>query len=332
MRRATILATALVCLAADACAQPVDPEALIASGLELRRQHRDAEALDAFRRAYAASPTPRALAQIAFAEQALGNWVDAEADLQNALMARDDRWIARNLALLQRGLASIEEHLGWIEIAADVSLADVWVNGVDLGTQPLPCKLRVEAGSVDVELRATGYDPARRLTYVAAGGSGHESIHLVPLAIAPPPEPPEPAPTTTSPAPMPATAAPPPEAPGRPDPAKRNTGLVALGAGAIALGLGTYFGLRTLSTKSERDQYCSGPTCRDMRGVELDQQARTLALDCTAWFTAGIVAAGVGASLLWVLRSDAHPAHSGVVRVTPMVGADRAGAQLGGEW
>jgi serine/threonine-protein kinase len=328
MRLPTVLAAALVCVAAEARAQPADADSLIKSGLELRRQHRDAEALDAFRRAYAASPTPRALTQIAFAEQALGKWVEAEADLQRALASPDDQWIARNLPLLHRGLATIDEHLGWIEIAADVSPADVWINGVDLGVQAMPRRLRVEAGSVDIEVRAPGYEAARRLTSVEAGGSGHESIHLVPLEM-----PSAGTPASALPNPSVAQVAPaaPEEPPGPPDIAMRNAGWVAVGAGAVALGLGTYFGVRTLSTKSDRDSVCSTAAC-GVQGFELDHEARALALDSTAWFTAGIVAAGVGASLLWMSRSSAHPAHSGALRVLPIVGADRAGAELGGNW
>jgi serine/threonine-protein kinase len=329
MRRATILAAALLCVAAEARAQPTDADSLIRSGLELRRQHHDAEALDAFRHAYAASPTPRALAQIAFAEQALGKWVEAEADLQKALAMHDDPWIVHNLPLLQRGLATIQPHLGWIEIAADVSSADVWINGVDLGTLALPGKLRVEAGSVDIELRAQGYEPARRLTSVDAGGSGHESIHLVPLQTASS-EPHATAPA--NPSPVPVTPVAPPETPVPPDIAMRNAGWVALGAGAVALGLGTYFGVRTLSAKSDRDRVCPGNTCPSPSGIAYDQEARTFATDSTAWFAAGIVGAGVGATLLWMSRSGTHPAHGGALRVFPMVGADRAGAQLGGDW
>ena len=94
MRCATVLAAALVCVAAEARAQTSEPELLVKQGLELRREHRDGEALDTFRRAYAAAPTPRVRVQIAFAEQALGRWVDAEADLQKALASADDAWIA----------------------------------------------------------------------------------------------------------------------------------------------------------------------------------------------------------------------------------------------
>src|SRR6185312_3741828 len=58
-----------------------DPDALIDQGLELREHGKDADALALFERAYSASPTPRAKAQIALAEQALGRWAAAEKDL-----------------------------------------------------------------------------------------------------------------------------------------------------------------------------------------------------------------------------------------------------------
>src|SRR5580704_13340383 len=104
MRRATLLATALLLVAGAARAQPVEPARLVKEGIELRRLHRDADALDAFRRAYALDPAPRTLAQIALAEQALGHFVDAESDLQRAIGAGDDPWIRRSARTLEVGL------------------------------------------------------------------------------------------------------------------------------------------------------------------------------------------------------------------------------------
>src|SRR5580704_11727693 len=107
MRRATLLATALLLVAGTARAQPSDPEPLVKEGIELRRLHRDADALEAFRRAFALAPAPRTLAQIALAEQALGRFVDAEADLQRAISSGEDPWIRRSARALEVGLADI---------------------------------------------------------------------------------------------------------------------------------------------------------------------------------------------------------------------------------
>src|SRR5262245_36505817 len=86
-------------------------EALIESGLRLRREHRDAEALVQFKRAHEANPTPRTRAQIGFAEQALAQWHEAEGDVEAALAAKDDPWIAGHLKALETALTAIRQHL-----------------------------------------------------------------------------------------------------------------------------------------------------------------------------------------------------------------------------
>jgi len=56
-----------------AAAQGTDPaDAAIRRGVDLRRQGQDDQALQEFKKAYELSPSPRALAQIGLAEQALG--------------------------------------------------------------------------------------------------------------------------------------------------------------------------------------------------------------------------------------------------------------------
>src|SRR5262245_7061850 len=89
---ASVLALPLVVMAGRVGAgQPADKggevEALIKSGVSLREQGKDEAALREFQRAHELSRAPRALAQIALAEQALGRWIDAEAHLEEALTA-----------------------------------------------------------------------------------------------------------------------------------------------------------------------------------------------------------------------------------------------------
>lgn len=91
-----LLAFTLLCAGArPAFAAPDDPdaEALINRGIELREHGKDDEALGVFKKAFAKSPTPRARAQVALAEQALGLWTAAESDLASCLAAADDAWI-----------------------------------------------------------------------------------------------------------------------------------------------------------------------------------------------------------------------------------------------
>src|SRR5215203_2121932 len=65
-------------------ARAADPEALIQSGLELRKTGRDQDALALFQQAVEAKRTPRGLAQLGLCEQALGLWPAAERHLEEA--------------------------------------------------------------------------------------------------------------------------------------------------------------------------------------------------------------------------------------------------------
>jgi len=96
-------------------ARAEDVESLIKKGTELRRVHRDREALAEFRKAAAIEETPRVLAQIALAEQALGIWVDAEAHLKKALAAESDAWIRKNAGVLR---GALDQYLSfWLSLA-----------------------------------------------------------------------------------------------------------------------------------------------------------------------------------------------------------------------
>ncbi|MEZ4337576.1 MAG: tetratricopeptide repeat protein, partial [Sandaracinaceae bacterium] len=140
-------------------------EILIQQGIDLRRQQRDAEALQHFQDAYGLSQSAEALAQIALAEQALGNYVEAEVHLQQAL-ATQDAWINMRRPQLQEALGQISAQLGTIEIAGGVAGAQVFVNGVERGTFPQAARIRARAGSAVIEVRAQGYLSVQRTVMV----------------------------------------------------------------------------------------------------------------------------------------------------------------------
>src|SRR5262252_3574984 len=105
-----------------------DADDALARGIQLRREHRDADALEQFRRAYELRAAPRTRAQIALAEQALGQWTDAEKDLGDAMIA-DDPWIRGHAELLNGALAAIRRHLGTLLIETNAPQAELSVNG-----------------------------------------------------------------------------------------------------------------------------------------------------------------------------------------------------------
>jgi hypothetical protein len=179
--RNTALVGMLLCTS-TAVAQN-DDDALIHHGVELRKQGHNAEALAEFQRADEAHPNPRAKAQIALAEQALGRWVEAEAGLL-AVLAASDPWIAHNRQPLEDALATIRDHLGTLEVESNVDGATIIVNGAAAGTSPLQNALRVVAGSAQIEVRAEGYDAMTRAIDVPPRSAVKAAIVIAPLASA----------------------------------------------------------------------------------------------------------------------------------------------------
>jgi hypothetical protein len=333
--RSAILALALT---ARAHAQLPDAETLYKDGVALRRERHDAEALAAFRRAYSIQPAPRTLAQIGLAEQALGQWVDAEADLQRVLQAKGDAWIDRNRAVLATGLADIQRHLGDLDVQADVPGAELWVNGARVAVLPLSRSLRVETGSVLLEVRARGYAAARRTTFVEPGESAREDVHLVPLVVQAPAEEPAPIAAPRSVGGRGPSALAPVVVGSEParvlpvDRPLRTASFVLLGAGVLGLATGTYYGVRTLDAQSRSHDACPYVDCPDRAAVRLDQDAHLSAVRSTAWFVAGIAVATAGAGLFWMSRAYNLPGHLMAAHLTLDVGLSSGRAVLGGSW
>lgn len=276
--RATAIALTLTGSTAWA-ADSAEADALLRGGVELRRAGRDAEALDAFRKAFALSPTPRARAQLALAEQALALWVESERDLKAALEAPEDPWVRQNKEALERALRVIGAKLAWITVRSNEPGAMVFVNGREEGAAGSLGELRVVAGQVVVELRLDGRPPVSRNLSVAPET---KSVVAVDLAGAALPLPAKPVANTA--------------VDGGSQHGQRTAGFVVTGVGVVAAGVGLAFGGRALSLKGERDAECAAG-CSEA-AVNADRDGRSAALISTIATLGGAVVAGVGVTLL----------------------------------
>ena len=184
---AACAALAFVAPFAHADGPPSDADALLTKGVELREKGRDEEALEVFRQALAKSPSARARAQVALAEQALGMWVLAETDLSAALATTNDPWITKNRSALEGALAVIQKRIATLEVRG-AEQADVYVDGVRIGAGSGP--FRVEAGKRTLEVRGAGFHSTTRTVELPPGGVARETVTLVPspaAGSAPPP-------------------------------------------------------------------------------------------------------------------------------------------------
>jgi hypothetical protein len=269
-------------------------EDLINRGIALREARNDAAALDLFRQAYALEKSPRALAQVALAEQALGRWSEAEVDLAQAVARPDDPWIARNKVLLNQALAEIQGHLGSLQLTGGVPGAEVFVNGARAGTLPLAKPLRVNAGKATLEIHAANYLPIARTVIVPKGGLARETVALVAVAAQPP---------------LAAAAQPGGGEPTPHDswPVRRKVGLVFGAAAVVSAAVGTTFlFVRDGRARDFNDAGCFTDSltsdCKPLRDKE--ETAVT-------WVVAGMVGAAVlgGVSayfLLWPSGGDSN--------------------------
>ena len=187
-RRVALLTIALCAVARPAFADERTEHAYMERGIEARKERRDAEARDLFLQAYQAEASVEALAQIAMAEQALGEWVSAEQHLLVALASHGDSWLEKRRAVLRESLEAVREHLASLEVSCDAAGAELWIDGQRRGLFPVP-PLRVAEGPLTMEVRANG--TSMRQSVVAPGG---EVMRLAFYAPPPPKASPEVAP------------------------------------------------------------------------------------------------------------------------------------------
>ena len=91
----------------------------------------------------------------------------------------------------------------------------------------------------------------------------------------------------------------------RPEPVEEEEGLdplaiagwTVLATGAVALGVGGYFGIRVFTLKDESEAHCDMNLC-DQRGVDLIDEAHDAATASTALIAVGVAMAGTGIVLL----------------------------------
>jgi hypothetical protein len=257
-------------VAVPSAAASASADELIKEGVALRRQGNDLGALQRFEQAFQIESSPRALAQIGLAEQALGRWVAAHEHLTQALDSKADAWIVKNRRAITDALAVVGEHVGRLEILGASPDAEVRVDGIARGKLPLPAPVTVATGTVTVDLSAPGFLPVQRNAVIRPGQTTRETFNpliAVPRQAAPTPAlgvaaPPPPAQadgvadqraadaSTAAPATLVKDAA------SGPSALRSGAKWVAWGLGAAALGVGAFGYVQQTNAADEFDRDC----------------------------------------------------------------------------
>lgn len=265
------LALAVLALAAApgpavAASPRSEAEAMTKQGIELRKNGDDQSALPLFVKAHQLAPTPKTAVQLGLVEQALGRWTDAEEHLSEGLRSSRDPWIVKNRKAIDESLLTVKGQIGSVEVSGEPAGAEVVINGRNVGRLPLARAVRVNAGTVDVEVHAPGFPRGFRTVSVTGGQYQTVVIRLekpvTPAMVVPPPEEKRPG-IVDRPEP---TAA---------RPWQRWAAYGAFGGAAVAAGLGTYGVLR----HNERvDVFAQG--CLEGPGGGLDKNTMQPSASC----------------------------------------------------
>lgn len=154
-------------------------ESLVDEGLHLRDQGADEEALAVFEKARSLQEDARVVAQIAFAEQALGRWVESYRHLLEALGHAEHPWIATNRSVLEKELRAMEDSIARVEVRCQQAGVSIMVNGRNEGLTPLREAVIVLPGTVVIRADRDGYLSITREVMAAAGKVSRAEINLV---------------------------------------------------------------------------------------------------------------------------------------------------------
>lgn len=296
-------------IAVRAAAPSDEAETLIREGVRLRGLDQTPMALPLFEKAYEIWPSPRTAAQLGLCQLELRHFVQAEHSLAEALASPGHPWIAKNRSVLEQQLENARANIGELALSVSPSTANVSVNGKQVDRALLGAPLRLDKGSVTIDVRADGYQPAHELATIVAGERQQRSVALVRQALVV-----ATVPVALEPRQSPPAGAPVPEPPAAATPADRTSPVrigawIGAGVAAGALVFGTAEAFNAASKRDAFNDHTSGgvPDCATARLSAAcrplkDAYDQALTLSVVGFAAAGALA--VTSSVLFVLSSD----------------------------
>ncbi len=161
-------------------AQSGEAEASLRRAVERCRHGEFESARGLFEEAFQHDPSGHTLGEMGLCAQREGRWVEAEGWLSDAI-GSDDPWTRRRRGALEDALAEVRRHLGRVQVTGGPAGAEVRVGERRVGTLPMESSARVNAGLVEVMVRAEGHLPWRQMVEIVPGMTWERRVTLDPL-------------------------------------------------------------------------------------------------------------------------------------------------------
>lgn len=292
-------------------ADPVVAEALFRDGKALHDAGRIAEACKKFAESQRIDPKLGTLLNLANCHKDEAKFATAWEEYSEAVRVAKRTSQKDREQLAQGELEALETVLTRVVInmPSPVQGQEITLDGLAVRAETLGTPLPINPGDHKVEVKAPGYEPLT-LPLKAEKVRANLTLEIPPL---------KPAPTGQQPA-GPGIETPPPPPPASTSPLTMRTGsYVALGVGVVGIGVGTIFGLRSLSKRDEAAPNCPGNVC-NKAGKDLGDEAHSAATLSTVGMIVGVAGVASGVTL-FVLSRPSGSSVSFAPVVTPRTAA-----------
>lgn len=290
---------------------PAAAEALFERGKDLVSQGRIADACAAFAESQRLDPAGGTLLRLALCHEAQGKLASAWVEFTE--VARVSREGSGEPAKLRERVRIAQEHIAWLapripRLVVSVAPA-ARVEGLRVTAGALPrdegtwgVALPVDPGDVEIAATAPGRAPFH--TTVPLAEAQQVTVDVPPLPSIPPPS------NAVPPGASPASSPPPAATIWRP------VGIAIGALGVVALGVGTYFGVRAIGKWNDASSVCPAASCNDPGAVSNASDARDAARVADFTLAGGVAALATGVVLYFVGAPRAIEPRAGGVAVS----------------
>jgi hypothetical protein len=293
---------------ADDAADKAMAEALFKAGKELMADNKLSEACPKFAESHRLDPKPGTILNLATCHEQEGRLATAWADYQEAYAFAARRNQVEREKFARQKAAELEKKVSYVKFnfPKGTENVELLVDGKALTNAVAGTRFPIDPGDHALEARAPQKKTWTFKLVIPASPPGEKTIEVPALeddktAVAAPP----PAKTAWA------------DTDDASGSTQRTVGWIVAGAGVVGLGVGGFFGIKTLSEKSTVDDNCQGAFCND-EGLAANDRAHSAATISTIGIIAGGVLIAGGLALVFTAPSG-PPAKRGAIRPLSVV-------------